>query len=128
LNRPSMAASMATGEGVRGRGFVGRCVPAGPPLLRDLIALGRNLDDPYGENRVRDVLHAVLAMRGVQPNHPCDYAPYADPLIVRCAGRGRTSRKQHAITRKQLITTIIQLMTTTIQLMTTIIQLIHSSS
>ena len=82
-------------SGVRygGNVFTGRCVPAGPPLLADLISLNEELTkdvgDRYGKNQgVCDVMEAILTMRGVQPRHPCNYAPFADPLIVRCARRG----------------------------------------
>ena len=85
------------GEWARGRYggsfFKGRCAPAGPPLVQDLIALARELDanaqDRYGKNKdVCDVLQAMLTTRGVQPKYPCGYAPFADPLIVKCARRG----------------------------------------
>ena len=85
------------GEWVRGRYggsvFKGRCVPAGPPLVKDLIALdqdlGKDLKDRYGKSQgVCEMVEAVLTMRGVQPKHPCAYAPFADPLIVKCARRG----------------------------------------
>ena len=69
--------------------FQGRCVSAGPPLVEDLIALDEELGkNVVGNQAVRDVLQTLLVMRGVQPEYPCGYALFADPLIVKCARRG----------------------------------------
>ena len=64
--------------------FQGRCVSAGPPLVEDLIAL----DNIAVNYHIKNVLQILLAMRGVQPEYPCGYALFADPLIVKCARRG----------------------------------------
>ena len=81
-----------SGEWIRGRGsglnFQGSCAPAGPPLLKDLIWLDQELSKISGNNYDDlNVVGELLSLRGVT-SRQFDYAPYADPLLVRCARRG----------------------------------------
>ena len=81
-----------SGEWIRGRGsglkFQGSCAPAGPPLLKDLIWLDQELHKSSSSNYDElDVVKELLTLRGVTSGW-FDYAPCADPLLVRCARRG----------------------------------------
>jgi len=81
-----------SGEWIQGRGwglnFQGSCAPAGPPLLKDLIWLDQELSKSSSNNCDElNMVGELLKLRGVTSSQ-FNYAPHADPLLVRCARRG----------------------------------------